>query len=93
VVKIEADYEATISHDSNYGADADGNRGIYVTFLDDIQLEELDLIYADGRKERVKFESLQECEQEWLLQMITEQAEAAEEDDWDPRDEPEYWES
>ena len=30
---------ATISHDSKYGADADGNRGIPMDFIDDIQYE------------------------------------------------------
>lgn len=39
----EVEYEvigcATLIHDSNYGADADGNRGVSMDFIDDISFE------------------------------------------------------
>ena len=34
-IEFEIEAEYTFAHDSNYGADADGNRGVPMTFLDD----------------------------------------------------------
>lgn len=38
----------TIEKESNYGADADGNRGIEVTYVDDYDLRVSDLNKLDG---------------------------------------------
>lgn len=38
-VEYEVIGYATLIHDHNYGADADGNRGIPMDFLDDVEFE------------------------------------------------------
>lgn len=40
--EIEVSVEADFYYDSSYGADADGNRGIGVWFMDDYRIEEID---------------------------------------------------
>ena len=35
---VTAEVECTLVHDSNYGADADGNRGMAMDFIDEIGL-------------------------------------------------------
>lgn len=93
VAKIEIDYEATFLHDSNYGADADGNRGIPITFLDNIRIEDVDFIHTDGRRERAKFCDLTQVEQEEILELVEEQAEQeGPPEPYDPREDPDYYE-
>jgi hypothetical protein len=44
---ITATVSATLIHDSNYGADADGNRGVAMTFLEDLSWD-APLVDDDG---------------------------------------------
>lgn len=46
--EYEADVEVTIEHDSNYGADADGHRGVPMDFIDEVKVKEVRVM--DGSK-------------------------------------------
>lgn len=43
-IEYEADVKVTVCHDVNYGADADGNRGVPMTFIDEVNVKELRII-------------------------------------------------
>lgn len=62
IVKIEVD--------SNYGADADGNRGIYAQFIADWDFVEDPLVFNQNTEEYVPFKSLKEEEQDTIVAKI-----------------------
>jgi hypothetical protein len=39
IVTIEVDAWITYSYDSDYGSDADGNRGVEMRFVEDVELD------------------------------------------------------
>lgn len=75
--KYEIECFAYFCHDSNYGADIDGNRGIAVDYIDDIGVEDL----GEAKK-------LPKKSQETIEERALEQANAC--DDWPSPDYDDY---
>jgi hypothetical protein len=73
--EYEADVEVVIACDHNYGADADGHRGTYMEFIDDILIKEV------RDKDGVAGEPSKE-----LIDIISDVAEATY-DEWEENDE------
>lgn len=68
------------SHDHNYGADADGHRGVPMDFIDEDYAEDIE-VRKDGDKDFVALATLPKELQEQLQKQI---------DNWLERNEPEY---
>lgn len=45
---LDVDVEATVVHDPNYGADADGNRGVGCTWVDETVVKNMDSVRAQA---------------------------------------------
>jgi hypothetical protein len=52
IKKYVAEVKVTMSHDSDYGADADGNRSVPMDFIDDIEIERV--TDEDGKEVTIK---------------------------------------
>lgn len=73
IVNVEFTANASLSHDPNYGADADGNRGIPQDFIDDMILDpkSIEISYEyNGKEKTIKFENLSSRNQEHILEVI-----------------------
>lgn len=75
-----AEIEAHIVHDPNYGADADGHRGIAITEIDDWELKSL--IEKDSRKD---VECTDEIEQK-INDRLDDEDDLSEDIDYDPKE-------
>ena len=85
--EVTAEVEVKLVHDGNYGADADGNRGMAMDFLDDVYLSIPITDKSWANDENGPFSEAEKKEAEELL------IKAAEDHDWvdDMRDsEPDY---
>jgi hypothetical protein len=78
--QVTAEVSITFSHDSNYGADADGNRGVPMDFTDDVYV--CDTLDKDDEGEELLPEEINEAD--GLL------CAAAEDHDWSADMEPDY---
>jgi hypothetical protein len=75
---VTAEVEATLVHESNYGADVDGNRGISADFVEDIYLTTPidDPLWECDDNDRPLTEDEKEEAERLILEM-------AEKDDWE----------
>lgn len=83
---INVSYSAVVevSHDSNYGADADGNRGMSMDFIDDVVVSETPKVFyvneVSGKEVEISVANLSQKNKDWLEGAIDEDAKDI---DWD----------
>jgi len=67
IIEYKAEVIADVVEDSGYGADADGNRGVYMSWIEDVQVDSL---YDTTNDQEVDFKALSDDEQQVIVDAI-----------------------
>ena len=91
VACIEFDRVTTWTHDAHYGADADGNRGMAMDFIDEDYAENVTVTF-DGDREALPLKALSAFQQ-FTVQGIIDAYLESHEPDWQEQDDEPDWDA
>jgi len=83
---FKAEAQVKYSYESNYGADADNNRGVPMWFIDDVDIESLKEVMEDGSEVDADYDKLPKELQKEIDDRINEAEPESNEPDYDDRE-------